>query len=171
VEAKAAAMDIYAFLQSHQIDYRRYDHPPVFTCAEAEALVPEMDAARTKNIFLRDRKGVRHYLVVVGYHKMVDLKALAPRLGADRLSLGSEERLARFLGVTPGSVTILALAHDSQGGVQVVFDQDIAAAEALRCHPMVNTATLAISQADVRRFLEATAHPLTVLEVPGRPND
>lgn len=159
-------MDIYAYLENHAIPYVRYDHPAVFTCETAAALVPEMAAAKTKNVFLRDRKGKRHFLVVVGYHKSVDLKALAPALGADRLSLGSPERMLEHLVVTPGSVTILGLANDANQTVEVIFDEDIAAAEALRCHPLINTATLSITQADIRRFLDATGHRLTVLPIP-----
>lgn len=161
-------MDIYSFLSQHSIDHVRYDHPPVFTCEQAEKLVPAMDAARTKNLFLRDRKGLRHFLVVVGYEKSVDLKGLTPLLGADKLSLGTPERMVEFLGVEPGSVTILGLANDRQGKVEVVFDEPIAAADSLRCHPLVNTATLAIASEGIRRFLQATGHPLRVLDVPAR---
>lgn len=159
-------MNIYEFLERHAIDHERHDHPPVFTCEEAERLVPDIPAAKTKNVFLRDRPGRRHFLVVVGYEKSVDLKALAPLLEASKLSLGSPERLARHLGVEPGSVTILALANDEARSVEVVFDEPIAAAAALRCHPLVNTATLSISQAGIRRFLEATGHALGVVDVP-----
>ena len=127
-----------------------------------------MAAARTKNLFLRDRKGSRHFLVVVGYEKSVDLKKLTPLLGVDKLALGTPERMAEYLGVAPGSVTILGLANDLEGRVEVVFDETIGAAESLRCHPLVNTATLAISGPDIRRFLEATGHSLRVLDVPGR---
>mgnify|MGYP001070242727 CR=1 FL=1 len=70
-------MDIYAFLSEHEIEYERHDHPPVFTVEEALRLVPRLPAAKTKNLFVRDKKGRRHVLVVVGYDKTVDLKALA----------------------------------------------------------------------------------------------
>jgi Ala-tRNA(Pro) deacylase len=160
--------ELYAFLHGHGIVYQRYDHPAVFTCEEARRLVPAMQAAETKNIFLRDRKGLRHFLVVVSYEKSVDLKALAPLLKADRLTLGSPQRLMTHLGVEPGSVTILALFNDSSNAVKVIFDVDIARASALRCHPLINTATLAISQEGIGRFLEATGHRLGVLEVPAR---
>jgi len=161
-------VDIYSFLSLHSIGYDRHEHPPVFTCEQAEELVPPMAAARTKNLFLRDRKGTRHFLVVVGYHKSVDLKKLTPLLGADKLALGTAERMLEFLGVEPGSVTILGLANDRETRVEVVFDESIAAAASLRCHPLVNTATLAISAGDIRRFLEVTGHSLRVLDVPGR---
>jgi Ala-tRNA(Pro) deacylase len=84
-------MDIYQFLADHDIEYERHDHPPVFTCEEAIRLVPPLPAAKTKNLFLRDRKGGRHFLVAVGYEKAVDLKALASLLGVSKLGFASAE--------------------------------------------------------------------------------
>lgn len=161
--------ELLRFLAEHGIAYQRYEHRPVFTCEEARRYVPPVPAAETKNIFLRDRKGRRHFLVVVGYDKAVDLKALAPLLQADKLSLGSPERLRNLLGVEPGSVTILGLMLDQERAVEVVFDSPIAQAAALRCHPMVNTATLAMSRSELDRFLAATGHRPVVLDVPSRP--
>jgi len=161
-------MNIYEFLDQHGLAYAKVEHPPVFTCEEAERWVPPLAAVPTKNLFLRDRKGLRHFLVVVGYEKSVDLKALSPLLGADRLLLASAERMQKYLGVEPGSVTLLGLVNDSQNAVEVVLDQAIDEAHALRCHPLVNTATLGISQADILRFLALTGHTPKTLNVPGR---
>ena len=86
-------MDIYGFLQEHEIEFERYDHPAVFTCEEAEIHVPSMPAAKTKNLFVRDRKGRRHFLVVVGYEKQVNLAALSEVLGVKKLSIASTQRL------------------------------------------------------------------------------
>ena len=58
-------INIYQFLVEHAIEYERHDHPPVFTCEEADRLVPTLPAAKTKNLFVRDRKGRQHFLVVV----------------------------------------------------------------------------------------------------------
>jgi Ala-tRNA(Pro) deacylase len=161
-------MDIYQFLADHDIEYERHDHPPVFTCEEAERLVPDMPAAKTKNLFLRDRKGRRHFLVVVGYEKAVDLRALTSLLGVRKLGFASPERLKRYLGVDPGSVSILGLMNDVNQAVEVIVDEGLWGAEAFRCHPLVNTSTLAISRDDVQRFLEITGHQVRILDVPGR---
>ncbi|MCA9791758.1 MAG: prolyl-tRNA synthetase associated domain-containing protein [Candidatus Eremiobacteraeota bacterium] len=158
---------LYAFLAEQGIDYRRHDHPPVFTCQEAERLVPAMAAARTKNVFVRDRPGKRHFLVVVGYDKRVDLKRLAEVLETSKLSLGSPERLMKHLGVEPGSVTILGLLNDQQGQVELVLDQPIAEAPSVRCHPLVNTSTLELEAEGLTRFLEATGHQPRIIAVPG----
>ena len=161
-------MDIYRFLADHDVEYDRHDHPPVFTCEEAERLVPDLPAAKTKNLFLRDRKGRRHFLVVVGYEKAVDLKALCPLLGVKKLGFAPPARLERYLGVEPGAVSILGLVNDAEGEVEVIVDEALWGAEALRCHPLVNTSTLVISRDDVQRFLETTGHQPRILDVPGR---
>jgi Ala-tRNA(Pro) deacylase len=161
-------MDIYQFLADHDIEYERHDHPAVFTCEEALRLVPPLPAAKTKNLFLRDRKGRRHFLVAVGYEKAVNLKALASLLGVSKLGFASAERLQRYLGVDPGSVSILGVVNDVDQEVEVIVDKDLWEARAFQCHPLVNTSTLVISRDDIQRFLEITGHPVRLLDVPGR---
>ena len=160
--------DIYSFLESHGISYQQYDHRPVFTCDEAEHAVPDIPAAHTKNLFLRDKKGQRHMLLVTLCSKAVDLKQVGDTIGADRLSLGSPERLAARLAVTPGSVTVLALINDPTHQVEVLVDEDVWNADSVRAHPLVNTATLSITQSDMRKFIEATGHKARVVKVKDR---
>jgi len=160
--------DIYQFLVEHNITYERHDHPPVFTCEEADRLVPELPAAKTKNLFLRDKRGRRHFLVVVGYEKVVDLKMLAPLVGVNRLALASAERLQRHLGVDPGAVTILAVVNDADRAVDVVIDKNLWSSKAFRCHPLVNTSTLVVSKEGLERFLDITGHRPHLIEIPGK---
>ncbi len=161
-------MDIYQFLDEHGIEYERHDHPAVFTCEEALRLVPPLNGAKTKNVFLRDRKGKRHFLLVVGYEKMLDLKALVSLLGVTKLGFASSRRLQKYLGVDPGSVSILGLVHDADQAVELVIDEPLWEAEAFQCHPLVNTSTLLISKENLQRFLEATGHRVRLLDVPGK---
>ena len=160
--------DLFGFLETHRIGYQRTDHPAVFTVEEARRLVPPLPATPTKNLFLRDQKGTRHFLVVVGHDKAVDLKALAPAIGSSKLSLGSPERLAARLGIEPGAVSLLALVNDPGHTVEVFIDRALWQAEALQCHPLVNTATLVIPNDDVERFLTATGHAWRLVDVPAR---
>ena len=158
--------DVYEFLVENHIEYQRYDHAPVFTVADVERLVPPLPAARTKNLFLRDKKGKRHFLVIVPAQKRVDVKALGTAIGADRLSFGSPDRLKRYLGVDPGSVTILALYRDPDHAVEVVCDKILGREQAFQFHPLVNTSTLVISRENLLRFLDATGHEIRNLAVP-----
>ena len=159
-------MDVYQFLTQNGITYERVDHPPVLTCEQAEQLVPSMPGVHTKNLFVRDKKGRRHFLVVVDHRKPIDLKALSSLLGVTNLSLASSERLKRYLGIGTGAVSLLAIINDVEGAVHVVLDEDVWNADALQCHPLVNTSTLAIRRSDIERILEITGHKWTVVGIP-----
>ena len=161
-------MSIYEFLSKNGIEYLQQQHDAVFTCEEAEEIKLEIGGAQTKNLFLRDRKGKNHYLVVVGYEKSVDLKSLAALLEESKLSFGSPERLMKYLQLEPGSVTILGLINDPNHEVQVVVDQSIWDASSVLCHPLVNTATVSISHIGIEKFFKATGHTYKVVDIPER---
>ena len=156
------------FLAVHSISHQRFEHPPVFTCEEARELAPNLPGRETKNLFLRNKKGDRHVLLSVGYEKNVDISAVGKILGLGSLSFGSPERLSKHLGIEPGSVTLLSVINDSEKLVQVVVDSALWSAPTILCHPLVNTATLAIPREDLERFLELTGHPPLVIDVPER---
>lgn len=156
---------LFEFLESNQISYQRVNHPPVFTCEQAEQLVPRLPGAQTKNLFLRDKKGSRYFLVVVSSNMAVDLKALSSVLGVSNLSFASEERLKECLDLTPGSVSLLGVINDKAKMVKVVIDQELWDSDAFFCHPLVNTSTLLIAKESLVRFLALTDHAPTVISV------
>ena len=104
--------------------------------------------------------------MVVVYEKTVDLKSLSSLMGLSSLTMASPDRLKRYLGVDPGSVTILAVINDTEKKVEVLFDRDLWHSPSFRCHPLINTSTLAISKQGIQRFLELTGHEVIVLDVP-----
>lgn len=159
-------MDLQRFLHDCGIAAPRHEHAAVMTVAESERLVPRLPGVKTKNLFLRDKKGARHFLTTLHHDRVVDLNALGEVLGAGRLGFASAERLQRHLGVTPGSVSLLALVNDRAGAVEFVIERALWDADAVQAHPLVNTATMVLSHADLERFLAATGHNARVIEVP-----
>lgn len=161
-------MGIYDYLDTNDIPYERHDHPPVFTCEDVDRLVPALPGQKTKNLFICDNKGKQHFLVTLPDEKSVDLKALSEALKVKKIRFASADRLKKHLKLDPGAVTILGVMNDEAKQVQVVVDKAIWEADALQCHPLVNTATLVISLDNIRKFLEATGHTATVMDVPAR---
>src|SRR5437763_16068642 len=104
--------DVYARLAELGITYERYEHPPVPTVEEAERHWADIHATHCKNLFLRNQKGNRHYLVIIPHTKQADLRSIAAQIGDGRLSLASPERLMTHLGLTPGSVSPFGLIND-----------------------------------------------------------
>jgi len=147
------APPVYAALDALGIRYDRHDHPPVFTADDAAKFWDPIPGVQCKNLFLRNKKGDKHYLVVVEIGKRVDLKDLVKAVGDDRLSFGSPERLMAELKLTPGSVSPFGLIHDDDASVRVLIDEDLRGAERLIFHPNINTASVVVSWADLERFL------------------
>ncbi len=147
------------------IPYVRHEHPPVATVEAAEKHWGGLRAAHCKNLFLRNYKGSHHYLVIAPVTRGIDLKRLTSDLGEDRLSFASPERLKRWLGVEPGSVSPFGLINDEARHVRVLCDLSLRSSEALGFHPNVNTATLEISLADFEKFLAWRGNPVRWLEL------
>jgi Ala-tRNA(Pro) deacylase len=147
------------------IAFERHEHPPVATVEQAAEHWAGIDAAHCKNLFLRNQKGDRHYLLILEHSKKADLRAVANQIGDGKLSFGSPERLLKHLGLTPGSVSPFGLIHDSTHSVRVVVDRDLQSAARLSFHPNINTATLVVSKDDFVRFLAACGNPVQYIGV------
>jgi Ala-tRNA(Pro) deacylase len=147
------------------IAFERHEHPPVATVEQAARHWVGIDAAHCKNLFLRNQKGDRHYLLILEHSKKADLRAVANQIGDGKLSFGSPERLMKHLGLTPGSVSPFGLIHDGTHSVRVVIDRDLQTAERLSFHPNINTATLVVSRDDFGRFLAACGNPVQHIAV------
>ena len=160
--------DLYQILADNHIEYERHDHPAVYTVADVERLVPTLPAVKTKNLFLRNKKGRRHFLVAVPAQKRVNIKALGAVMGSGHLSFGSPDRLKKYLGVDPGSVTVLATINDPEHAVELIFDEVLWQEEAFQFHPLVNTSTLVISRENLKRFFELTGHEVKLIDVPSQ---
>ncbi len=146
------------FMDANGFLYERLEHPAVFTCAEADLHHAGVEAVSTKNLFLCDKKARRFFLAVTACEKTVKLDELTLQLGVAHLRFGSEENLMRLLGVTRGSVTMMGLANDSEHIVELWIDDEIWRGEQFLCHPLVNTATLILSKAELQRFFALTGH-------------
>ena len=143
---------LLAFLAKLGIAAETHEHPAVFRVGEGEAIKAAIPGAHTKNLFLKDAKG-QLWLISAEDRTAIDLKRLPPVIGAARLSFGSEALMAEVLGVTPGSVTALALVNDQARRVRFVLDRALAEAARVNFHPLTNTATTGLDQQGFRRFL------------------
>jgi len=143
---------LLAWMTERGIDQTTRDHPAVFRVEEGQELKAAMPGAHTKNLFLKDKKG-RLWLISARQDTVVDLKRADKWIGSARLSFGNEALLYETLGVRPGSVTALGLINDPGQGVTFILDKALWDADIVNFHPLTNTATTALAQADFRRFL------------------
>ncbi len=158
------AAELFAHLERLGIHTTTVTHPPVFTVEEAKRHRGELAGTHIKNLFLRNKKQ-RMWLVVAVEDRVIDLKTLGQRIGGGHVSFGSPERLMRYLGVAPGSVTPFGLINDREGAVEVVLDQAIFERDPIHCHPLQNDMTTAISGRDLLTFLRASGHEPRIVDL------
>lgn len=156
-----------AWLDAHEIQYEVYYHPPLFTIEEALAYWKEIDSTHCKNLFMRNHKGNRHYLISFECHKDLDIHSLEQMIHQGKLSFASPERMERCLGVAPGSVCAFGLINDMdiaqtanpkelfENGHRVKYflDSDLRRAEKISFHPCDNRASVVLSNEMFMKFL------------------
>ena len=151
---------VFARLEELGVSYEVTEHPAVFTIGEMDALGLTAKGEVCKNLFLRDAKGRRHFLVVVPGEARADLRALAAQPESSKLSFASAERLEKYLGLKQGEVTPLGVLNDADAAVEVVFDRGLERFPCLGVHPNDNTATVWLSLADILRVVEGNGNEI-----------
>jgi Ala-tRNA(Pro) deacylase len=151
---------VFEKLDELKIKYEVINHPAVYTIDEMDKLgVTKLDNV-CKNLFLRDYKGKRHFLVILDKDKQADLKRIRKQLGTTALSFASEERLEKYLQLSKGAVTPFGVINDVNCAVEVVFDKDLVGRRSLGFHPNENTATVWISFEDIKEVIEQNGNTI-----------
>ena len=156
---------VYQVLEDLGISYEKYSHEPVYTVEELEEEVKGVDASICKNLFLRNDKGSKHYLVVLTGEKNVDLKQLASKIESSRLSFASERRLHKYLKLDKGAVSPFGVINDEDNHVEIIIDKDISDDKNIVLHPNVNTASIVLNSKDLISFLQWIGNKFSFIDL------
>jgi Ala-tRNA(Pro) deacylase len=157
--------DIYKILQDLEITFVEHNHPAVFTVEEAKKHRNGIEGANLKNLFLRNKKGDKYYLLVTNALKPIDLKVVGEAIAEKKIGFASPDRLKKYLGLTPGSVSPFGIINDKHKEVVVLLDKELLGEDKLNFHPNINTATLTISKDDFLKFLKWTGNEVREIEI------
>lgn len=105
---------VYEVLKELGIGYDYLEHPAAPTIEIALQYCNNMDSTHCKNLFFRNHKGNRHYLVIFYCEQNLAIHELEQRLRQGRLSFASEQRMQKYLGLKPGSVSPFGLLNDTE---------------------------------------------------------
>jgi Ala-tRNA(Pro) deacylase len=146
--------ELYEILDALDIRFEYHEHPPLATIEEAIIHWKDYNSDRCKNIFFRNHKGNRHYLVILEHLRKLDIHDLEKRLKQGKLTFASDQRLKKYLGVEPGSVSPFGLINDTEHHVHLFIDKKLEDSQHLAFHPNVNTASLVVTKSDFLKFLK-----------------
>ncbi len=156
---------LYRILDELGIRYEYHEHPAAPTIEQARVYWKDIDATHCKNLFFRNHKGDRHYLVIIEHAHDLVIRDLEQRLKQGKLSFASGERMNRYLGLNPGSVSPFGLIHDNTRHVHLFLDANLRKSEKISFHPCLNTASLVVSFADFEKFLRFTGNTHEYLDL------
>lgn len=145
--------ELYELFEKLSVNFEYHEHPPLATIEDAIVHWKDYNAGRCKNIFFRNHKGDRHYLVILEHLQQLNIHDLERRLRQGKLSFASDQRLKKYLGLEPGSVSPFGLINDNEKHVHLFIDEKLKQSDRLAFHPNVNTATIIVSKSDFLRFL------------------
>lgn len=153
-------------LNELNIEYKEVEHKPVYTIEDMDALGDIFKNAKIcKNLFVRDQKGKKHFLIVLPEEKRAPLAEIATKIQSTKLSFASEERLMKYLKLTPGAVTPLAVINDENSDVVVVLDEDLKKEKILGVHPCENTSTILLTPENLEKYIKANNNQIKYIKI------
>ncbi|MBR4051876.1 MAG: prolyl-tRNA synthetase associated domain-containing protein [Alistipes sp.] len=156
---------VFDFLDSHQISYSWYEHPEAPTIEIARQHWHQDGSKHCKNLFFRNHKGNRHYLVCFDCEQSMAIHDLEHLLHQGKLSFASEQRMERWLGLKPGSVSPFGLINDTENHVHLFLDSKLRDYPSLSFHPNDNRATVVIELKEFLRYLEKVGNTYEFIEL------
>jgi Ala-tRNA(Pro) deacylase len=156
---------VYKLLNELNIPFDYYEHPPVPTVEEASKYWAGIDSSHCKNLFFRNHKGNKHYLVVFNYIQSLNIRDLEQRLKQGKLTFASPERMMKYLSIEPGSVSPLGLIHDTQNHVHLFIDKNLQHSDRISFHPNLNTASLVLPMNGFLKYLNHIGNTYEFIEL------
>ena len=135
------------------INYKAIEHPAIPTIEEALEYWKDLDATHCKNLFFRNHKGNKHYLVIFEHSQKLAIKDLEQRLKQGKMSFASEKRMIKYLKTIGGSISPFGLINDIDNHTFLFLDKNLENVQNISFHPNDNTMTVVISMADFKKYL------------------
>lgn len=156
---------VLGYLNEKGLEYSWYTHPEAPTIEIARQHWKQDGSKHCKNLFFRNHKGNRHYLVVLDCERDLDIHDLEKRLHQGKLSFASPQRMEKYLGLQPGSVSPFGLINDTENHVHLFLDTNLQQQDSLSFHPNDNHATVVIAFKEFMRYLDIVGNSFEFIEL------
>lgn len=159
---------VYDKLNEMNIPYTVITHKAIFSEKDTEENLFDKDIVIGKNLFLRNNKKTKYYLVSLPLNKKVELKKLAEILEEKRFSFANETELKEYLNIMPGSVSylnVITADKEKYGEVTYIVDKELFESEKVGFHPSDNRATVVTTPDVILKIYEEYNVKYNVIEI------
>lgn len=164
MSGKYTKNEILSLLDEQGITYHYQTHGAVNTMNDVDSAGVIREGVVFKNLFLKDGKGKKHFLVCVPETKHTDFKEIGEQIGAKKLGLASPERLEKYLGVEQGCASPFGILNDSEKSVTVIMDRTLEDDTIIGVHPNDTTASVWLKYGDMKKIIIQNGNILHLLE-------
>jgi len=145
---------VYSTLEKLDISYDYYQSPQDFSNEDDGSFWSKINATRCKNLFLRNHKGDRHFLLISNYYKNIDIHKFEQKFKKGKISFASQKRIDKYLQGTIGAISVFSILNDKNNCVEVFIDESLQNSTRLTFLPNELNALVAISFRDFVRILD-----------------
>jgi len=156
---------VIKFLDENKIPYEIITHNPVYTMEDMINEGLDKKGVLAKNLFIRDQKGKRHFLITAHNDTQINLRELGEKLGVGKVSFCSPDRLMKYLGLEAGCVSPFGLLNDSEHAVEMVFDQKLQTCEKFCVHPNCHDATVWLSFPSLQKAVKLMGNDIKIIKM------
>ena len=155
--------NVKKYFEELGIKFVVHKHPAVYTVEEANKYIKGDKFLHCKNLFVKDRKSRRFYLIILPAEKKLSLNDFENELN-EKLKFANEKDLEEILDIYPGAVSPFTLINDKEHKVIVVVDKDIFDSEKVGFHPNDNTETWEISSEGLKKYLDSLDNEMRIIK-------
>lgn len=155
---------LFEIFDQLDIKYDIVEHPAAESTEEADRYIEGKDGARTKNLFMANRKDRQYYLIVMDDQKMISMKDYNKLLDEKGMHFVQPEKILEILDQEVGIISVFGLINTDED-IKVIFDKDmIDENEIMTFHPDDNTKTVFLNNEDVFKFVKNAGYDYQIFD-------
>jgi Ala-tRNA(Pro) deacylase len=155
--------DIKKYLNNLEIQFRTHNHPPLYTCVQAEQYNKDIKGIHSKNLFMKSKKSKDNfYLIIIPAKERLEIKRFEQLLN-EKLSFANDKELKDILNLTPGAVTPFSLINDNESKVNIIISKEVWESDLVSFHPNINTQTLELKGEDFHKYINSLKNKLIII--------
>ena len=161
------AKKICDYLKHKSISFAVYEHQPVYTVQDVKNAKLDIPGVATKNLFLRDKKKTKYFILISNEDKKINLKEVGKCIATKNLTFASAEELNDIIGLQMGNVGPFGIVNDIEKKVSILLDSELVDKPNINLSANSLTTTITIDYSELLKFINCVGSNYSIVEIKG----